>query len=63
MKAMESEAKSYNILVSSFLEEIFSFFWLHLILLRPLASNDEESQTDSTDLGLMVMPICAEAYI
>jgi hypothetical protein len=39
MKAMESEAKSYNFLVSQGVggeTKIFSFFWLHLILLRPL---------------------------
>jgi hypothetical protein len=41
MKAMESDAKSYNFLVSQGgggggETKIFSFFWLHLILLRPL---------------------------
>jgi hypothetical protein len=37
MKAIESEAKSYNFSVSKVGGEtkIFSFFWLHFILLRP----------------------------
>jgi hypothetical protein len=35
MKVMESEAKSYNFLVGGE-TKIFSLFWLHLILLRPL---------------------------
>jgi hypothetical protein len=51
MKAMESEAKSYNFLVSQGggvggETKIFCFFWLHLILLRPLTGT----------LGIVINP-------